>query len=114
MRIPARMAATAALCLMTANAQADGQGFGRCKSGFADDTVVRTEARGDLTIAEVRVDDRVWSFNEAVGKPGWSKVLRRVDGGRHYKILADFTEPGSTAVTKACWFIERAQAPGAP
>lgn len=98
-----------ALYLLASAAQANnGQGFGRCKQGFADGTVVRTESRGNLTIGEVRVSDRVWSFNEMVGKPGWSKVLQRVDGKQHYKLLSDFSEPGSAAVTKACWNIKRA------
>lgn len=84
-----------------------GQGLGVCKSGFSDDTVVSTESRGEVTISQVRINDRVWSYNQALGKKGWSKVLRRVDAGPHYKILADFTEPGSSAVTRACWIIAR-------
>jgi hypothetical protein len=81
---------------------------GHCKTGFADDTLVRTAQRGDLTIAQVRVGDRVWSFNEAVGKPGWSTVLERVERGPHYMLLSDFSEPDSAAVTRACWRIQRA------
>lgn len=98
----------AVLCLLATSAHAnEGQGFGNCKTGFADNTQVKTESRGDVTIAQVQVNDRVWSFNEFIGKPGWSKVLKRVDGGQSYKILVDFTEPGSTVVTKACWLIKR-------
>ncbi len=107
MRLQLRVATLAAIGLMASSVHANGQGFGQCKSGFADDTRVNTESRGELTIGEVRVNDRVWSFNEAVGKPGWSRVLHRVEAGGHYKLLADFTEPGSTTVTKACWRISR-------
>lgn len=108
MRVQSFAAVLAAMCLLPTSAHAnEGQGFGVCKSGFSDSTRVKTESRGEVTIAQVQVDDRVWSFNEFVGKPGWSKVLKRVDGGQSYKILADFTEPGSTVVTKACWLIKR-------
>jgi hypothetical protein len=104
-----RLAIVAAACFLTSNAYAgNDQGFGRCKDGFADNTMVRTESRGDLTIGQVQVSDRVWSFNEIVGKPGWSRVLQRVDGGQHYKLLSEFSEPGSAQVTKACWRIKRA------
>ncbi|TLY46722.1 MAG: hypothetical protein E6K53_17290 [Gammaproteobacteria bacterium] len=102
-------AAVVALGVVAASAHANnGEGFGVCKSGFADDTVVSTESRGNVTIGELRVDDRVWSYNEVVGKKGWSKVLNRVGGGPSYRILADFTEPGSPEVTKACWIIKPA------
>lgn len=110
MRLQYRVAVLAALCLIASAAQTNNgqrQGFGRCKDGFADGTRVRTESRGDITIGEIRVNDRVWSFNELVGKPGWSKVLQRVDGAQHYQLLSDFTEPGSATVTKACWRIKR-------
>lgn len=83
----------------------NGQGFGVCKTGFASNTVVSTQSRGNVTVSELQVGDRVWSFNEIIGKNGWSKVLRRVEAGPSFRILADFTEPGSTAVTKACWNI---------
>jgi len=110
MRFHRLSAILVALTMLAAasDAAANGQGLGVCKSGFNDDTVVSTESRGELTISQVRVNDRVWSYNEALGKKGWSKVLRRVDAGPHYKILADFTEPGSSAVTKACWIIRHA------
>jgi hypothetical protein len=88
-------------------AQAAGQGFGNCKSGFADHTRVTTEARGEQSIRDVQVNDRVWSMNQDLGRPGWSKVLRRVDGGRHYMLLVDFSDPESNAVTKGCWRITR-------
>ena len=102
-------AAVVALGVVAASAHANnGEGFGVCKSGFADDTVVSTESRGNVTIGELRVDDRVWSYNEVVGKKGWSKVLNRVGGGPSYRILADFNEPGSSEVTKACWIIKPA------
>ena len=107
MRIDSRLAVLAALCLMSTLAHADGEGFGRCKDGFAEDTLVRTESRGDMTIREVQVSDRVWSFNEMVGKPGWSRVVQRIEGQEHYKLLSDFTEPDSGTVTKACWRIRR-------
>lgn len=112
MRIYQFATAMVALGLVPALARADngnnGVGMGVCKSGFADNTVVSTESRGNVTIGELRVDDRVWSFNEGVGKQGWSRVLRRIDAGPNYRILADFTEPGSSAVTKACWIIKPA------
>ena len=112
MRIYQGAATLVALGLLSGPASADnnggGLGFGVCKSGFADNTVVSTEGRGDVTIGQLKVNDRVWSFNEAVGKNGWSKVLRRVDAGPSYRILADFNEPGSTQVTKACWIIRPA------
>jgi hypothetical protein len=102
-------AALAALGMVVTSAHANnGQGFGVCKTGFADDTVVSTESRGDVTIGQLQVDDRVWSYNEVVGKKGWSKVLSRVGGGPSYRIMADFTEPGSTEVTQACWIIKAA------
>jgi hypothetical protein len=108
MRIQPLAAALAALCLLSLSAQGnEGQGFGACKEGFADTTLVKTESRGEMTIAQVQVDDRVWSFNPSIRKPGWSKVLKVVDGGQSYRILADFTEPGSSEVTKACWLIKR-------
>ena len=108
MRIHFRLAVTAALCLAASAAQADnGKGFGRCKAGFADDTVVHTEARGNLTIGEVRPSDRVWSFNEIIGEEGWSRVLQRVDSPKHYKLLSEFTAPGSAVATRACWIIRR-------
>ena len=88
----------------------NGQGFGVCKSGFANNTVVSTESRGKVTIGELQVDDRVWSYNEVVGKKGWSKVLSRVGGGGpSYRIMADFTDPDSSEVTKACWIIKAAE-----
>lgn len=108
MRIRYRLTAMAALCLLASAAPASDHGFGPCRSGFADGTRVRTEARGDMTIGEVRVSDRVWSFNEIIGKPGWSRVLQRVDGGKHYKLLSEFSEPGSSVITRTCWHIERA------
>ena len=69
MRISLLATATVALGLVCAPVRADnnGQGFGVCKSGFADDTVVSTEGRGDVTIGQLKVGDRVWSFDEAVG-----------------------------------------------
>src|SRR5688572_22007258 len=104
-----RLAVLTAACLFATPALAGaGQGFGRCKTGFADNTRIRTEARGEMTIGEVRVSDRVWSFNEIVGKPGWSRVLQRIEGGKHYQLLSEFSEPGSSEITKACWRIERA------
>ena len=59
-------------------------GIGVCRSGFADDTMVSTELRGNVTIGELQIGDRVWSNNEGVGKQGWSRVLRRVDAGPLY------------------------------
>ena len=104
-----RLAVLTAVCCFAAPAFAgDNQGFGRCKTGFADHTRVRTEARGDMTIGEVRVSDRVWSFNEIIGRPGWSRVLQRVEGGKHYQLLSEFSEPGSAEITRTCWHIERA------
>lgn len=109
MHIRYRLAALTVACLISTPTLAGaGQGFGRCKTGFADHTQVRTEGRGDITIGEVRVSDRVWSFNEIVGKPGWSRVLQRIEGGKHYRLLSEFSEPGSSEITKACWRIERA------
>ena len=111
MRIYQLAAALVALGLVSAPAQANnGLGFGVCKNGFADDTVVSTESRGNVTVGQLQVGDRVWSYNEIIGRNGWSKVLRRVDAGPAYRILADFTEPGSAAVTKACWNIKAAVA----
>ena len=114
MRIYQFAAATVVLGLMSAPSSAagdnNGQGFGVCRSGFADDTVVSTESRGNVTVGQLQVGDRVWSYNEIIGRNGWSKVLRRVDAGPAYRILADFTEPGSAAVTKACWNIKAAVA----
>lgn len=80
--------------------------MGKCKDGFAADTLVRTEMRGNRSIGEIMIGDRVWSYNEAVGREGWSKILQRVDRGPHYMLLSDFSEPGSAAVTKACWRIK--------
>ena len=111
MRIQFRMAVMAAICVLASSAHANGddqsQGVGRCKEGFADGTRVNTEYRGEMPIGQVLVGDRVWSFNQIVGKPGWSKVLQRIDRGQHYVLLSDFTEPGSSVVTKACWRIAR-------
>jgi hypothetical protein len=108
MRIRDRLAVGTAICLLAFAAHAEpGKAWGTCKSGYADDTIVRTESRGVITIAEVQVSDRVWSFNEVVGKPGWSKVLQRVDGEQQYTLLSDFVEPESDVVTKACWRIKR-------
>ena len=109
MRMAKHALVLAALGIVTESAYADnGQGFGVCKGGFADNTVVSTESRGNVAIRELRVDDRVWSYNETVGKKGWSRVLRRIDEGHFSRILADFTEPGSSAVTEACWIIKPA------
>jgi hypothetical protein len=100
-------AALVALGAVATSAHANnGQRVGVCMTGFEDDTVVSTESRGSVTIGQLAVNDRVWSFNEVVGKKGWSKVLERVGGGNSYRIMADFTEPGSTDVTKACWVIK--------
>ena len=107
MRIPFQLAAIAALALAAMSARADEQGYGRCEDGFADVTQVQTETRGERKIEEVQVNDRVWSLNRAVGRPGWSRVLQRIDDGRHFRMLVDFSEPGSNAVTKACWRIKR-------
>lgn len=107
MRIRLQLAAVAAFGLMASLAQAEGQGFGRCKTGFEDGTKVNTASRGELSIGQVRANDRVWSFNEVIGKAGWSKVLRRVDAGPHYTLFVDFTEPDTGAVTKACWHIRK-------
>lgn len=108
MRFHLRLALVAVLLLTASSAYANnGQGFGSCKSGFSDNTRVNTESRGEMTIGEVQVNDRVWSFNQFVGKPGWSRVLRRIEAGPRYKLLADFTEPGSNVVTRACWLIDR-------
>lgn len=109
MRIYQLAAAMVALGLVPAPVQANnGLGFGACKYGFADDTLVSTESRGNVTVGALKVGDRVWSYNEIVGKNGWSKVLRRVEAGPSYRILADFTQPGSTEVTRACWIIKAA------
>ena len=109
MRMEKLAAVLAALSVMATSARANnGEGFGVCKTGFADNTVVSTESRGNVTIGELKVDDRVWSFNEVVHKKGWSRVLSRVGGGPSYRIMADFTEPGSSEVTKACWIIKPA------
>lgn len=107
MRNLMQTAAVAAMCLVATGVQAKEQGFGQCKEGFADGTQVKTEARGERMIAEVQVNDRIWSFNQSVGRPGWSKILRRVDDGKYYKLLVDFTEPGADTITKACWRIKR-------
>lgn len=101
------LAALAVLCLAATPSTANEVGFGACSRGFDHSTRVQTEARGVLTIAEVQVNDRVWSLNEVVGRPGWSRILRRVEAGNHYKLLADFTEPGDSKITKACWHIRR-------
>lgn len=115
MRIQRRAAVLAALCLLATTVQANGndnrQGFGPCREGFADGTEVTTESRGVMTIGQVQVDDRVWSFNQGAKQAGWSKVLRRVDEAKHYRLLVDFTAPGSDVVTKACWLIERGSQP---
>ena len=109
MRICLFAAAMAALGLLSLPAGAsNGVGLGVCKTGFADDTVVATQARGHVRIGELRAGDRVWSFNQGVGKKGWSTVVRRVDAGPLYRILADFSEPGSSEVTQACWIIRPA------
>ena len=107
MRFQLRLAAMAAAFVFASSAQAGGEPIGKCKDGFADGTRVRTESRGEMAIGQVQVGDRVWSFNQIVGKPGWSRILRRSDKGQHYLLLSDFTEPGSSAVTKACWRIRR-------
>jgi hypothetical protein len=108
MLIRYRIAVGTAVCLLASAVHAEnGDAWGLCKSGYSDDTVVRTESRGTITIAEVQVNDRVWSFSELVGKPGWSTVLKRVDGQQQYTLLSDFSEPDSKAVTKACWRIKR-------
>jgi hypothetical protein len=109
MRIYQFAAAMVVLGLVPTSARANNDndnGIGVCRSGFADDTMVSTELRGNVTIGDLQIGDRVWSNNEGDGKQGWSRVLRRVDAGPHYKILSDFTEPGSSAVTKACWIIK--------
>lgn len=107
MRIYQLAAAMVALGLVPVSARADnnGVGMGVCKSSFADNAVVSTESRGYVSIRELQVGDVVLSFDEGVGKQGWSRVVRRVDAGPTYRILADFTELGSSAVTKACWII---------
>ena len=99
------LAVAGTLTLLAGNATA--APVGKCKDGFADGTRVRTQQRGEMTIGEVAVGDAVWSFNEAVGKPGWSTIQRREDRGQHYVLLSDFSEPGSAEVTKACWRIRR-------
>lgn len=106
MRYHQCLAVVAALCLIAPLAQAKaGQGHGRCKDGFEHDTLVRTESRGNITMDEVQAHDRVWSFNEIVGKPGWSTVQRREDGPVFYRLISDFSDPDSGAVTRACWRI---------
>ncbi len=108
MRIPS-FAALLALFLLAPSAHAnEGQGFGECHTGYVDGTRVTTESRGEISIADVRVNDKVWSFNGFRDKQGWSKVLKRVDGGQSYKLLVDFTEQGTTVVTKGCFLIKRA------
>jgi len=109
MRTEKLAAVLAAFSVAAASAHANnGEGYGVCMSGFADNTVVSTESRGKVTIGQLQVDDRVWSYNEVVGKKGWSRVLSRVGGGASYRIMADFSEPGSSDVTKACWIIKPA------
>ena len=109
MRTEKLVAVLAAFSVAAASAHANtGEGYGVCKSGFADNTVVSTESRGNVTIGQLQVDDRVWSYNEVVGKKGWSRVLSRVGGGGAYRIMADFSEPGSSEITKACWIIQPA------
>lgn len=88
-------------------AQADGVGHGRCKAGFNLDTRVSTENRGELRIDQVQVNDRVWSFNQDVGKTGWSRVSQRIQQGPHLTLLADFVDPDTRAVTPACWRIKQ-------
>lgn len=95
----------ALLWLLSAPAWADSRPPGKCKDGFAADTLVRTETRGNRRIGEVVIGDRVWSFNEMVGRAGWSQILQRVDRGAHYLLLSDFREPGSAVATPACWRI---------
>lgn len=107
MRIPFPAAVLAALCLAATSAQAEGLGQGRCEEGFSDVTQVQTEARGEQMISQVQINDRVWSLNKAVGRPGWSRVLQRIDDGRQFRMHVDFSEPGSGAITKACWLIKR-------
>jgi hypothetical protein len=106
MRIYRRAAALAALSLIATTAHA---GAAHCKSGFADDTRVRTEWRGDMAIAELRIGDRVWSFSEVVGRPGWSRITHRDDaGGAHYTLLSEFSEPDAPdVVDQVCWRIRR-------
>jgi hypothetical protein len=107
MRIACQVGFAAALLLAASIVRADGQGFGACKTGFRDDTRVRTESRGEMTIAEVRVNDRVWSMNLDIGRPGWSRVLRRVENQGQFRLFVDFIEPESRMTSKACWIIER-------
>ena len=103
------LAAVVALFLLAPSADAnEGNGFGVCHTGYVDGTHVTTESRGEITIAQVQVNDRIWSFNGFVDKQGWSKVLKRVDGGQSYKLLVDFTEQGTNLVTKGCFLIKRA------
>jgi hypothetical protein len=97
----------AALMLVAGTAWADEQGYGTCKTGFRDDTRVRTEPRGELTIAELRIDDRVWSMNLDIGLPGWSRIQRRVENPGQFRLFVDFVEPESGLRRKACWVIER-------
>ncbi len=98
--------AVAALLAFPA-AQANGIGHGRCKAGFNLDTRVSTESRGELRIVQVQVNDRVWSFNQDVGKTGWSRVSQRIEQGPHLTLLADFVDPDTQAVTPACWRIKQ-------
>jgi hypothetical protein len=108
MHMPSQLGLVAALLLAAAPTQAEvGQGFSPCKSGFRDDTRVKTEPRGEMTIAEVRVNDRVWSMNLDIGQPGWSKVLRKVENAGQFRLFVDFVEPESSLTRKACWIIER-------
>jgi hypothetical protein len=96
-----------ALYLVVGSVHAESPGYGRCIEGFSDDTRIRTDARGEMTIGEVRLQDRVWSFNQIIGKPGWSTVRRRTEGQQHYRLFVDFVEPDSEWTTKACWLIRR-------
>jgi len=107
MRTTSCLASLILFGLLAANAQANGAGHGQCKTGFSDETMVDTQPRGQITIGEVQVSDRVWSFSEADGKPGWSEVLRRVDTGPHYTLFVDFIEPDTGSITKGCWRIKR-------
>ncbi|HRQ64946.1 MAG TPA: hypothetical protein PKZ76_08790 [Xanthomonadaceae bacterium] len=108
MSIPVRVGVAVALSLAAVSAHAGGQGYGRCIEGFSDDTRVQTETSGEKTIGEVRLNDRVWSFNQIIGKPGWSRVERRTEGPRHYRLFVDFVDPDTDLTSKACWLIQRA------
>ena len=105
MRFHLRLAVLAASCVLAFAAHAADEPS--CVDGFADGTRVRTESRGDMSIGQVQVGDRVWAFNQFIGKAGWSRILRRTDAAEHYLLHSDFSEPGSATVTKACWRIRR-------